>query len=132
MHASQIRRAAMVVMSFAALVSGCSGNRSATPYLEAVSDVESMLKSKVDAGIMPFTKDADDGKTSFRFIEGDRREKVDHATPLRITITITPQEDGHASTFEIEAYEHGIKLRTRDTAAENRWTKAVARALQRN
>lgn len=121
---------AVVSLLLGILMAGCTTNVSETPYPRAVENVKAMLEATIDEGIFPFTKDTDDQHTIFRFIEGSRDNKVDHATPLRVAVTITPHDEGSRSAYSVRAYEHGLTLKTRDRDAENRWNEEVEKAIE--
>ncbi|YCM43881.1 hypothetical protein V2O64_21465 [Verrucomicrobiaceae bacterium 227] len=113
------------------ILSGCTFTDQGPSYEKAVATTERMLEARVDKGIFPFTKETQGEVTTFQFIEGSRWAKVDHVTPLRVTIAITRQDGGN-SQFKVEAYEHGLILKRRDRDAGKRWRQELKRVIGQN
>jgi hypothetical protein len=107
------------------IISSCASPRAAVPYANATHDIEGLLLSRVDKGIFDYSKTSTPGQTTFRFIEGDKWDKLDHATPLRVEIAVRPLDQGADSRVEIKAMEDKVVIRYPDREAEMRWDKEI-------
>ena len=106
---------------------GCASHRMGVPYSEATKNIEALLRARVDKGIFPYSREDTPNETTFRFIEGDRWEKADHATPLSIEIVVRQIDEGVDSRLAIKAVEDRIFIKTPDRVAAKRWREEIRR-----
>lgn len=111
------------------ILTGCSTRSTGVSYEQAVQRVEATLDSRVDHGIFPYQKIPGDEGTEFQFVVGSRQEKADHAFPLRVTVTIKPEGGGADSSYAVDAFKHGLKLKTRDQSAEDQWRAEIEQSF---
>lgn len=107
------------------MISSCASPGAPVPYASATHDIEALLLSRIDKGIFGYSKTSTPGQTTFRFIEGDKWDKLDHATPLRVEIAVRPLDKAADSRVDIKAVEDKVVIRYPDREAEMRWEKEI-------
>ena len=115
---------------------GCSTSRN-LPYEKAVSEVETLLNSKVfsrseghfpSPSIYPFSKEVHASKTEFDLTEGSG-SKADHAFPLKVGITVHSRKDGQSSSFRVNAVQHSLLIDSTDNRTAGRWAEMIRQVI---
>jgi len=106
---------------------GCASHRMGVPYSKATEKIEALLRARVDKGIFPYSREDTPNETAFRFIEGNRWEKLDHAKALQIEIIVRQMDEGVDSGLEINAVEDRIVIKSPDRLAAKRWREEIRR-----
>jgi len=110
----------------------CTPKGTGMPYAKATADIESMLRERVDKGIFPYSREDSGRGTSFRFIEGDRWNKEDHVSPLRIEIVVRALDEGRDCRVEVEAIRDEILIKSKDEESAKRWREGIRAATTSN
>ena len=120
----RIAIAAAMIIAVPALLEGSERN-----YEELTESLIGCVKSFGDEEVFAITEEESKTGTTIRFISGNRNEKVDHATPLRITIKITRGRGGLSPKYSVRAKEEGIVFHRRDRVAERSWKETFRKQL---
>ena len=117
----------VVAVTVALLLPVEAGERS---YAELAKSVGDYVRSLGETKVFAIVEEKGEARTTITFINGNKREKVDHATPLRVSIRIDRGKDGRSPKYRVKAVEEGIVLRHRDRRAEKQWEEQLRKHLE--